>query len=58
MVGFGVTRVHIYFSKIKNVQVCQVVDQAKIASILVQIWIGKNEVIDLIPKCLRPSLSF
>jgi len=29
LVGFGITREH-YFSKIANVEVCQVVDQAKI----------------------------
>ena len=35
MVGFGVTRVHLFF-KITNVGVCQVADQAKIVSTLVQ----------------------
>jgi len=30
-----------------NVEVCQVVDQAKIALTLVQNWICKNEIIDL-----------
>jgi len=34
-------------SKIKNVEVCQVVDQAKIALSLVQNWICKNEVTKL-----------
>ncbi len=38
---------YIFFSKITNVEVCQVVDQAKIALTLVQNWICQNEVIDL-----------
>jgi len=37
----------IYFSNITTVEVCQVVDQAKIALTLVQNRICKNEVIDL-----------
>jgi len=41
-----VTRVY-YFSKITNVEVCQVVDQDKIALTIVQNWICKNEIIDL-----------
>ena len=36
-----------YFSKITNVEVCQVVDQAKIASTLVQKWLCINDAIDL-----------
>jgi len=43
LVGFCITRIH-YFSKIKNEEVCQVVDQAKIALTLVQNWICKNEI--------------
>jgi len=35
------------FSKITNVEECQVIDQAKIALTLVQSWICKNDVIDL-----------
>jgi len=36
-----------YFSKIINVEICQMVDQAKIALTLVQNWIYKIKVIDL-----------
>jgi len=43
VVGFGVTRAY-YFSKITNVEICQVLDQAMT---LVQNWICKNVVIDL-----------
>ena len=46
MVGFGVTRVHL-FILITNVEVCQVIEQIKIALTLVQKGPCKNEVIAL-----------
>jgi len=53
MFGLGVT----YFSKITNVEVCQVVEYAKIAlnNLTIQNWICKNEVINLKNKTFQKS---